>query len=390
MGWSRGTYRRWGMIVRTTGIAATLGTVVLAGSLATGVSSAAADEPSGPVVAYSGVGETGTQGLYAVDTGTQRQWLVADGWVQDPQWSPSGDRIAWITYGEDQLGHVQLAGADGSNRARIDGDGDSRALAWSPDGTLGWFHRSSWMPTDCFSQDRLVRPDLVLRTSDGTERLLGSVAPTASDLTFSPDGSLAVWREAGPDVCGVAPSVLVLADVATGSQRVVQGSEDTTGLQFSPDGAAIALTRDTPDGGDVVLVDVASAAAQQITTPHAGERFATFVEGGATLAVVRTAQQGSQIAVVGRDAAWIRDLAQAPEYVETLMASSDRNSVLVAGRALPSADGAFPDVSVWRQPLDASPSVEVTRNGVPATFEMTVTSWPSNAPVVERRTRGRR
>jgi Tol biopolymer transport system component len=372
-------------------IVGTLSVAVLTGGLlVSGAGAAAADGLPGPVLAYSGVGETGTQGLYAVDTGTHRQWLVADGWVQDPQWSPTGTRIAWIAYGTDDLGHVQVADADGTDRRQVDGDGDSRALAWSPDGTLGWFHRSAWMPTDCFSDDRFVRPDLVLQAEDGSSRVLGSVAPTATDLTFSPDGTLAVWRESGADVCGVAPTVLVVADVATGAQTVVAGSEDTTGAEFSPDSATIALNRSTPDGGDVVLVDVASRTAVQVVTPDEGEEFATFVDGGNSLAVVRTAAQGRQVALVGRDGVWRRDLAEAPEYVETLMTSTDRTSVLVAGRALPSADGAFPDVSVWRQPLDGSAATEVTANGVPATFEATLTAWPSNAPVVERHTRGRR
>lgn len=391
MGWASGEEPTLGDDVRT--MAGTLGVAVLAGSVlaGTGSGAAAAEEPvsqavPGPAVAYTGVTEGRDTGLFAVDSGTGRQWLVADGFSHDAAWSPGGTRIAWITYGDDDLGHVQVANADGTARQQVDGDGDSRSLAWSPDGTLAWFHRPSWFPTDCTTDDRFVRPDLVLQNSDGTTRALGTAAPTATDLQFSPDGATAVWRERGADVCGLAPTTLVVADVATGRQSVVAGADDTTGLSFSPDSSTIALARDTAEGGDVVLVDIAARTAQQVVTPEVSEEFATFVDDG-SLAVVRGTSTGRQVSLVGRDGALVRDLVEAPEYVETLLASTDRTSVLVAGRSLPSADGASFDVTVWRQPLDGSPSTAVAGNGQAGVFEATVASWASNAPVVERRTR---
>lgn len=373
--------------VRT--IVGTLGVAVLAGSLLVGggAGTAAAADLPGPVVAYAGTGEVGDIGLFAVDSGTGRQWRIAEGYSHDATFAPDGTRIAWIAYGDDDLGHVQVANVDGSARQQVDGDGDSRSLAWSPEGTLAWFHRPSWFPTDCSTDDRLVRPDLVLRNADGTLRTLGTAAPTASDLQFSPDGATVVWRERGADVCGPAPTTLVVADVATGRQTVVPGAEDTTGLSFSPDSATLALTRSTPEGGDVVLVDLASRTAQQVVTPEVSEEFATFVEGGNALAVVRGTATGRQVSLVGRDGSWVRDLVAAPEYVESLLASSDRGSLLVAGRSLPSADGASLDVTIWRQPLDGTAATAVAGNGAAGLFEASVTSWPANAPVVERRTR---
>lgn len=366
----------------------TLGAAVLAaGLLAGGGTGAAAAAPSGPLVAYTGVGPDQGTGLFAVDSGTGRQWRVAEGFAHDAAWSPDGSRLAWIASGDDDLGHVQVANADGSARRQVDGEGDSRSLAWSPDGTLAWFHRPSWFPTDCTTDDRLVRPDLVLQDVSGTLRTLGTAAPTASDLQFSPDGATAVWREQGPDVCGPAPTTLVVADVASGRQTVVAGAEDTTGLSFAPDSATLALTRDTAEGGDVVLVDVATRTARQVLTPEVSEEFATFVAEGNSLAVVRGTATGRQVALVDRDGGPVRDLAEAPEFVESLLASSDRRSVLVGGRALPSADGASPDVTIWRQPLDGTPATAVAGNGAAGTFEAAVASWPSNAPVVERRTR---
>ncbi|WP_432564889.1 hypothetical protein [Kineococcus sp. SYSU DK003] len=123
-------------------------------------------------------------------------------------------------------------------------------------------------------------------------------------------------------------------------------------------------------------------------TPGSARTAPTFVDGGA-LALVRSTPTARSVAVVGRDGALAlaRELAEAPERVEDVLASTDRTSVLVAGRALPSADGASPDVSIWCQPLDGSPAEVVSGHGSAGTFEATVGARAAAAPVVERRTR---
>lgn len=381
-----------GFIVRALG--ATLGVVVLSTSLLAVAGSASAQERSGPLLAYTGVSAERVDGLDAVDTATGRQWRVADGLTHDANWSPDGSRIAWIAYGSSgdggDLGHVQVAAADGSGRTQVDGEGDSRSLAWSPDGTLAWFHRSVWNPTDCSAADRLRRPDLVLRGVDGTTRTLGSVAPTADELQFSPDGATVAWREHGDDVCAAAGTRLVVADVATGRQTVVAGAEDTTGLSFSPDSTTLAASRPTADGGDVVLVDLPTRTARTVVTPEAGETFPVFVGDGTDLAVVRTTPTDRTLSVVDRSGVPVRDLAEPPEFVEALVASTDRTSVLVAGRSLPSADGAVQDTQMWRQPLDGSAATALAGNGRAAVFEAAVSFRPADAPHLERRQRPRR
>ncbi|MEZ0491798.1 hypothetical protein AB2L28_06050 [Kineococcus sp. TBRC 1896] len=369
---------------------ATLGVVVLSTSLVVTAGPASAQDRPGPLLAHTGVSAAGVDGLDVVDTGTGRRWRVADGLTHDASWSPDGSRIAWIAYGADDLGHVQVAAADGSGRTRVDGEGDSRSLAWSQEGTLAWFHRSAWAPTDCSAADRLRRPDLVLRGVDGATRTLGTVAPTADELELSPDGASAAWRERGDDVCGAAGTRLVVADVATGRQTVVPGAGGTTGLSFSPDSTTLLTHRATADGGDVVLVDVPTRTARQVLTPGAGETHPVFVGDGTDLAVVRTTPDERTLSVVDRSGAPVRDLAEPPEFVEALTASTDRVSVLVAGRSLPSADGAVQDVQVWRQPLDGSAATVLTGRGRAATFEAAVASWPSDAPRLERRLRPRR
>ncbi len=66
-----------GLIVRALG--ATLGVVVLSASLLATAGSASAQDRPGPLLAYTGVSADRVDGLDVVDTGTGRQWRVADG-----------------------------------------------------------------------------------------------------------------------------------------------------------------------------------------------------------------------------------------------------------------------------------------------------------------------
>ncbi|NAZ77393.1 hypothetical protein GTQ99_18480, partial [Kineococcus sp. T13] len=334
--------------------------------------------PPGPVLAFAGHdGAEGEPALLGLDTGTGRQWRIAEGSAHDVHFSPDGTRVAWVGHGDDDLGGVQVAAADGSGRQRLDAPGDSRSLTWAPDGALSWFHRSAWSPADCTDPDRLTRVDLVHRTADGAQRVLGTAAATATQLRASPDGRTLSWLEGGPDVCAAAPTHLVLADVATGAQVAVAGTEDAADASSSADSATLALThRD----GDVVLVDVASATARRVRTDGVLERHARFTAGG-ELVLARTSGTSRRLSLVGLDGGVHRDLGAAPELVDDLVVCPD-GALVVAGRAAGAAVG-----SLRRHPLDGTPATPLGEAARAVEPELAVAPWSSPAPALERRAR---
>ena len=355
-----------------------VGTAAPAGAQQAGAREGA---PPGPVLAFAGYdGADGEPGLFGLDTGTGRQWRIAEGSAHDVHFSPDRTRIAWIGHGDDDLGSVQVAAADGSGRQRLDAPGDSRSLTWAPDGALSWFHRSAWSPTDCTDPDRLTRVELVRRTADGAQRVLGTAAPTAAQLRASPDGRTLAWLESGPDVCAAAPAHLVVADVATGAQVAVAGTEDTAQASFSPDSATVALTHRE---GDVVLVDVASATARRVRTDGVQERHARFA-GAAELVLARTTATSRQLSLVGLDGGVHRDLGAAPEFVDDLELTPD-GALVVAGRSAGAGSG-----SLLRHPLDGAPATTLGGDARAVEPELAVAAWSSPAPALERRPRSPR
>ncbi|WP_432522870.1 TolB family protein [Kineococcus sp. SYSU DK006] len=365
------------------GAAAALAVLLVGAAAPAGAQQVGAREeaPSGPVLAFAGHdGADGEPGLFGLDTGTGRQWRIAEGSAHDVHFSPDGTRIAWIGHGDDDLGSVQVAAADGSGRQRLDAPGDSRSLTWAPDGALSWFHRSAWSPTDCTDPDRLTRVELVHRTADGAQRALGTAAATAAQLRASPDGRTLAWVESGPDVCAAAPTQLVVADVATGAQVVVAGAEDAADASFSPDSARLALThRD----GDVVLVDVAAGTAHRVRTDGVLERRARFT-GTAELVLARTTGTSRQLSLVGLDGGVHRDLGTAPEFVDDLVVAPD-GALVVAGRSAGAGAG-----SLLRHPLDGAPATLLGEDARAVEPELAVAPWSSPAPVLERRARSPR
>ena len=152
-----------------------------------------------------------------------------------PAWSPSGDRIAYITRGD-----LWTADADGSHRARLVDDADQPA--WSPNGRRIAFTRAGAVYTvrvDGLDERKLApgahpswSPDgeRIALDRDGevvTLRWYGGgvkVAGTGTDPAYGPDGRLAV---------------VVDGEVTVGGNAVAEG----TSPAWSP-GGALAYVRD--------------------------------------------------------------------------------------------------------------------------------------------------
>ena len=150
---------------------------------------------SGWIAFASDRGESGDVQIWTMRISRDPQGEIqADGFTQltfspgdkdQPVWSPDGQRIAFVAFGEDRTGlDIWVMNADGSDPVNVSwGIGDEFDPAWSPDGERVIFTHHY--------RDSGDRPVYALDwvKADGTDRQRLSQDFVESDPTFSPDGS---------------------------------------------------------------------------------------------------------------------------------------------------------------------------------------------------------
>lgn len=217
-------------------------------------------------------------------------------YLAEARWSPTGDRIAFLSPASEQNLSAQvwvLPVAGGEARRITDVPGGVDQYAWSPDGRSLALAVSDTAPrregeekhNDSFEigeDDYLIQgpamPDHVWIVADtgGKARRLteGSWSMTKSDassaMTWSPDGkSIAVASQPTPHSGAEGQAVIRVIDVATGTARVV-GKGFGTSPEFSPDSRSVLASR--PRGTapwfsshGLVAIDVASGQERWIT-----------------------------------------------------------------------------------------------------------------------------
>ena len=140
----------------------------------------------------------------------------------EPDWSPDGTKIAFISERNEGVYQIYVMDADGTNQIRLtDGPREKREPDWSPDGGKIAFT----------VYEALAHIDVM--DADGANRR--RFEDEASDPSWSPDGqqmAFVSWRE---DNSGI----YVIGADGQGLERVAHG--DGHSPSFSPDGRRIAF-----------------------------------------------------------------------------------------------------------------------------------------------------
>jgi dipeptidyl aminopeptidase/acylaminoacyl peptidase len=182
--------------------------------------------------------------------------------VQSPIWSPSGDRIAFMSAGgEKKTPQVWVLPVDGGEAERVtDAERGVGGFNWRPDGR-----------------------EIAYLTED---EALNQKAIDAKDDAFD------VTHEAWTARAAAQPSHIWLIPAHGGkARRLTSGTWSASDLEYRPDGRTIAFTR-APDGTpntllrtQLALVDVASRKVR--TFGETGSNGASFDRSGRTLAYAR-------------------------------------------------------------------------------------------------------
>lgn len=323
---------------------------------------ASPDAPLQGRVSFSGAlpGDR-SSGLLVLDLATGERVRVGD---QQEAWDAAWlgpDRVAVVRGGQristDGAGELVLAAADGSGTGtRVDGVADVREVAASEGGEqLALLGRAEHSSGDCLGPAPAPVGLYLADGAGGGLRRAADLSLTSHSLALSPDGRTAAVLDRGDDAaaaagdswCSSGQERLLLVDTATGAERVVSGVPALLGApRFSPDSSTVVL-----DGGDdgwadrdVVLVDVAAAAATRVDTPDLAETSPVFSPDGQRLAVLRRSVEGAPeetaaVAVGGVGATDLVDVVRTGTQDEDLAWTADGSHLLVVGAVVEAACG---------------------------------------------------
>ncbi len=193
--------------------------------------------PDGMAIAFlRGSGQEGEIWVMDADGGNRHRLSSGSGPFGDPQWSPDGSALAWITSREvgsyegipgqyvvaDGIGYRHLGDgyrhgnlrqlfvldtADGMPVRLVDTELDVRSFSWSPDGQRIVFEAKAREELG-----QTVNTDLWLVSRQGGDPIRLTSNPGAdSKPIWRPDGSIA-WLRADDPIWESAPNVIALLD----------------------------------------------------------------------------------------------------------------------------------------------------------------------------------
>jgi len=185
----------------------------------------------------------------------------------DPDWSPDGTKIAFISGNDFTAYDIYVMNADGTNPVRLTQSPGYPAPRWSPDGTkIAFYSRSAPDGPD----------DIYVMNADGTNpvRLTQSYGygyGGVSSHEWSPDGTRIAFvshARRGSDI--YASHIHVMNADGTNPVRLTQSPDRDRSPTWSPDGTKIAFVRDEDD--DIYVISSSSGFPVPTLTEHGDTR----------------------------------------------------------------------------------------------------------------------
>ncbi len=259
----------------------------------------------------------GKSQVWVMDVGGGEAWQLTDApsGVTAFAWSPSGDRIAYVSrdtvsserkklekekrdetvidsvFQEAHLYTVALAaGADGAHAVTrlTSGDFDVRSFDWSPDGkSIAFAHQ----PDPRINTGMLYGDISVVPSTGGTVRGLVTGAGVYADPHYSPDGRTIAFTSTGS-----RPEPVHLADVWT----VPAAGGTPHKLADTPDRAASILSW-SADGGTIWVRETVHTQGALIAVPADGSPVRTIVPPKGTLGSLSLDRAGNLAAFTWQD-----------------------------------------------------------------------------------------
>jgi dipeptidyl aminopeptidase/acylaminoacyl peptidase len=356
----------------------------------------------GRSVAWAADGEPGnsTHAIYYAPVATPNKItrvsaVASNKWAYEtePQWSPDGKAIAFISdahNGQNQVFVKQLGGTD-SARMLSNFNGYISHLQWSPDGkylSVLYVENASREPSPMAAQhrrvgvvDSLVNTDVqriaIINRQTGDTKQVSPATLYAFEYSWSWDsGQLAYTASIPPGDDNWYIASIYRQDISQSEPKLVYKPKLQIALpKFSPDGRQIAfieglLSDQGGIGGEIFLVDANGGAPANITPERiSSPSWFTWRPDGT---ILLTEFVGGSTAIASLDVdtratkrLWLGD--------ETIQSTSDETSISVAGKKgapvvafIRNSYNKLPDV--WAGKLDKLQPVTQLNTGVDITL----------------------
>lgn len=144
--------------------------------------------PNGKQIAYSAYSGN-SHGIYTINIdGKNNQLLIQNGYR--PIWSPKGDRIAYLSFGEGGSSQIFVANADGSNQKQMTTTTSPRLWpGWPPDGN----EDPQWTPDGkkiVYVSWENEKPEIFIMNADGSRQTRLTKAEYRDEYPeVTPDGN---------------------------------------------------------------------------------------------------------------------------------------------------------------------------------------------------------
>ena len=180
------------------------------------------------------------------DGADQTQLTLMGGLSSRPNWSPSGEQIAFSGFASGGF-QVFVADSDGGNLEQLTHTTATDWEAWwSPDGQRL-----------AFASTRSGESEIYTMLADGSDqRIIGDQAGFLCYPAWSPDGSQIIFTS-GADI------VTLSLDDPVGTRAMISSGRDPS---FSPDGSHITFARWVGDAFDVFVADADGSNEVRLTT----------------------------------------------------------------------------------------------------------------------------
>ena len=225
---------------------------------------------------------------------------------QDPDWSPDGTKIAFVSNRNHSEYQICVMDADGTNQIKLtDGPRDKRQPDWSPDGgKIAFTVRPKVFPIEVSR--------IELMDADGENRVV--LENDASAPSWSPDGSkiaFVSWRDDRNEI-------YVIGADGQGLEQVTHDFLGGHSLSFSPDGRRIASDPTDEEFYHIYVIGVDGKNPMRLSPNQAKHGHPTWSPDGGAIAYVSSDDGffSEKIHLMTADGKYLKQLSKVREGID--------------------------------------------------------------------------